>query len=89
MSTPKTNERELVRASDIGLWAYCHRAWWLARVQHVPHQNPQVLAYGAEQHAAHGVHTRRVQLAQRAGLWLMVAALLMLLALFAARGLWG
>ena len=84
-----THDRELVRASDIGLWAYCHRAWWLARVQNVAHQQPQRLAYGVEQHAAHGVHTRRVQLAQRVGLWLMVAALLALLALLAARGLWG
>ena len=56
---------ELVRASDIGLWAYCHRAWWLARVQQATHQAPERLAYGVELHAEHGAHLRRAQRLQR------------------------
>ena len=72
---------ELVRASDIGLWAYCHRAWWLARVQQAPHQAPERLAYGVELHAEHGAHLRRAQRLQRAGVWLLILALLALLAL--------
>ncbi|MEX1018199.1 MAG: hypothetical protein WDZ49_00995 [Litorilinea sp.] len=49
---PKT--RTLVRASDIGRWAYCGRAWWLAVVREAPHQRPEQLAYGNRVHRAHG-----------------------------------
>lgn len=75
-----SRDPELVRASDIGLWAYCHRAWWLARVQDAPHQNPQQLAHGIEMHAEHGAHLVRAQRLQRAGAWLTILGLLALLA---------
>jgi len=54
-------ERPLVRASDIGLWTFCQRAWWLARVRGVEHQRPAVLAKGVAMHQAHG---RQLQHAQ-------------------------
>ncbi|HHY54384.1 MAG TPA: hypothetical protein GYA08_03000 [Chloroflexi bacterium] len=74
-------EPELVRASEIGLWAYCQRAWWLARVQGAPHQNPQQLAHGIEMHAAHGARLTQAQWLQRVGAGLLLVALLALLAL--------
>jgi hypothetical protein len=77
--------RSLVRASDIGLWAFCHRAWWLAQVQGAAHQNPQILRHGAEMHAAHGAHTVRARRIQQVGLWLVVGALFLLLAFFVTR----
>lgn len=80
---------ELVRASDIGLWAYCHRAWWLARVQQAPHQNPQQLAHGIEMHTEHGARLAQAQRLQRAGVWLMLVALLALLALLVLSRLFG
>jgi hypothetical protein len=67
-------DREWVRASEIGQWVYCQRAWW------------QTLADGAVTHAAHGADVRRAQRLQRAGLWLLLAALLALLALLAVQG---
>ena len=79
-------ERDLVRASEIGEWAYCQRAWWLAHVERAPHENPQALADGVTTHAAHGADVRRAQRLQRAGLWLLLVALLTLLALFAIQG---
>lgn len=72
-----TRDPELVRASDIGLWAYCHRAWWLARVQQAPHQKPELLAHGIEMHAEHGARLAHAQWLQRAGLWLVVVAVIM------------
>ena len=39
-------DRSLVRASDIGAWAFCNRAWWLAKVQHAEHENPAVFVRG-------------------------------------------
>ncbi|MFN3333359.1 MAG: hypothetical protein ACK47M_12690 [Caldilinea sp.] len=70
-----SKDRTLVRASDIGLWAYCHRAWWLAQVKGAPHENPQILSRGADAHAAHGARTLRAQQIQRIGLWLLLIAL--------------
>lgn len=77
-------DRSLVRASDIGLWAFCQRAWWLAQVQHAPHQNPQVLARGTEVHARHGAQVRQAEGMQRIGAWLGIAALLALAAALVA-----
>lgn len=53
--------RSLVRASDLGLWSYCQRAWWLARAQGVTHRKPAVLAQGTATHAAHGKLAARAQ----------------------------
>ncbi len=73
-------DRSLVRASDIGLWAFCHRAWWLAQVKDVAHQNPAILARGAQMHADHGTRVRQARRLQRAGLVILALALLLLLA---------
>lgn len=82
-----SEDRSLVRASEIGQWAYCQRAWWLAHVQRAPHEEPQVLARGVEAHTAHGAGVRRARLRQRAGVVLMMIALCMLLALLIGQGL--
>ena len=68
-------DRTIVRASDLGLWAYCHRAWWLARAKGAPHRNPAVLQRGTAIHAQHGSGVRRAQTVRRAALWMLAAAL--------------
>jgi hypothetical protein len=84
-----SQNRELVRASDIGLWAYCHRAWWLARVQGAPHKNPQQLAHGVEMHAEHGAQLTHAQRLQRVGVWLVLLGFMTLLAFLALPRLFG
>lgn len=66
------NDRSLVRASDIGLWGFCRRAWWLARVRGVEHQRPARLAKGTAAHQAHGHTVRRAQQQMTFG-WTLVA----------------
>ncbi|MCO6452158.1 MAG: hypothetical protein J5I90_15360 [Caldilineales bacterium] len=51
----------VIRASEVGQWAYCHRAWWLAQ-QGFDNQNVAVMAAGTE---AHEQHNRAVASAQR------------------------
>lgn len=68
-------DRSLVRASDIGAWAFCHRAWWLARVQHAEHENPTVFIQGDAAHEAHGQAVTQAGRLQRIGLWLLVAGI--------------
>lgn len=72
-----SEDRSLVRASDIGLWAYCHRAWWLAKVKGAPHRNPAVLEAGRAAHAGHGSQVVRARTLQRVGLALSVTAALL------------
>lgn len=68
-------DRSLVRASDIGLSTFCRRAWWLARVQGVPHQRPAVLAKGTQAHALHGHAVQRAQWQIRIGWYLLALGL--------------
>lgn len=77
MSQRMREDRSLVRASDIGLWAQCHRAWWLAKVKQVPHRNPAVLNAGITAHAAHGAQLQRADLLRRWGTVLVAVALIL------------
>ncbi len=53
------NEKfRVIRASEIGQYAYCAHAWWLNRVLGIASQNVSQLAHGDAHHQAHG---RRVQ----------------------------
>jgi CRISPR/Cas system-associated exonuclease Cas4 (RecB family) len=75
-------DRSLVRASDLGAWTYCNRAWWLREVKGAEHSSPDVLDRGS---AAHQVHGKQVRVAERlstAGL-ILVAAGFVVACLFA------
>ena len=73
-----------IRASEIGQYAYCARAWWLGQVQGLAPANVEDLALGNEFHAAHGratvsfLNLRRlaVILVELAALCLIMALLL-------------
>jgi len=50
-----TSERgRVIRASEIGLYVYCARAWWLNVVQGYASANVAELAAGREAHTRHG-----------------------------------
>lgn len=63
-----------IRASDIGSYLYCRRAWWY-RINNYESINQAELAAGTELHRAHG----RTVLA--AGLYRMLAMAILLVAL--------
>ncbi len=66
----------LIRASEIGEYVFCHRAWWLRVVEgHTPAERGQ-LAAGTRRHRAHG-----------AGVMVSRALLLLALLLLAAGAL--
>ncbi len=62
----------VVRASEIGEYVFCHRAWWLHQVQGETSANARELAEGTARHAQHG---RQVGLA--AGLRTLAVLLLL------------
>lgn len=47
-------KRRIIRASEIGQYAYCARAWWLGNVMGVRPSNAQDLARGTAAHEQHG-----------------------------------
>ncbi len=71
-------DRSLVRASDLAAWTYCHRAWWLAHVRRAPHERPEQLFRGQDQHREHGRSVQSAHRLQWAGRILLLAGGLLL-----------
>jgi hypothetical protein len=44
----------IIRASEIGEYLYCRRAWWLHHVEGIESANRPVMAEGTEAHTGHG-----------------------------------
>ncbi len=67
----------LIRASELAQYAYCAKAWWLARVEGVQPANVHQLESGASAHARHGASVALAGwLAQAALICLALGALL-------------
>ncbi|MEI7556662.1 hypothetical protein [Candidatus Chlorohelix sp.] len=71
-----------IRASEIGTYAFCRRAWWLQRMAGIETQGiRQRLEAGIMAHSAHGKQAKRVRTARfTAYLCFFLAALSLLLA---------
>jgi hypothetical protein len=63
-----------IRASEVGAYLFCHRAWWYQRSGQ-PSENMSEMAAGAELHERHG------RLALESGCLRTAAYVLLLLAL--------
>jgi CRISPR/Cas system-associated exonuclease Cas4 (RecB family) len=63
----------VIRASEIGQYAYCARAWWLGSVERLPSDHQQEMAAGEAVHVRHGKGVR----ASLALAWLAYAVLLL------------
>jgi hypothetical protein len=66
---------DIVRASEIGEYVHCERAWWLGHVQGVENANHAVMDAGIAQHQAHGRRVWGAQFMQNAALWLIAIAI--------------
>jgi hypothetical protein len=47
-------EDRIIRASEVGQYAYCARAWWLGRALGYRSHNVEEMTAGAEEHDSHG-----------------------------------
>lgn len=65
-------QEEIIRASEIGEYVHCERAWWLGRVQGVENANRAVMEAGIERHYAHGQRVWRARI-MRYGAMLLFA----------------
>jgi len=66
-----------IRASEIGTYLYCRRAWWY-RKQGVDSVNESELAAGTSLHRAHGRTVLASGLTRMLGLLLLLVALILL-----------
>lgn len=69
----------ITRASDIGTYLYCRRAWWYKK-QGVESTNQVELATGTELHTRHGRQVLVSSISRNIGLVLLMLALVMLVA---------
>ncbi len=68
-----------IRASEIGTYVYCRRAWWLKQVAGFePLDKTKVWAAGEAAHLRHGQQVRRAQNQRRAARVLLLCGLLLL-----------
>jgi CRISPR/Cas system-associated exonuclease Cas4 (RecB family) len=73
-----------IRASDIGTYLYCHRAWWY-RLRGVTSQNTAELSAGTALHRSHGQKVFMAGALRTLALVLLLAALALLAAYCTAR----
>ena len=66
-----------VRASEIGTYLYCRRAWWFQK-QGAPTENQTELAGGSAFHRRHGRQVLQASLLRLAGWVLLLLALALL-----------
>jgi CRISPR/Cas system-associated exonuclease Cas4 (RecB family) len=76
----RQTDSQVIRASELGEYVYCQRAWWLRRVQGVASRNTAALSSGQQAHDHHGRAVAAVQTQRRLALLLVGLALLALLA---------
>ena len=74
----------VIRASEIGSYLYCRRAWWY-RKQGVESENQAELASGTELHRRHGRKVLTAGLLQTLGWILLLIALTLLVAYLTLR----
>ncbi len=68
----------VIRASEIGSYLYCRRAWWY-RKQGVESENQVELATGTELHRQHGRKVLAAGLLRTLGVILLLTALTLLI----------
>jgi CRISPR/Cas system-associated exonuclease Cas4 (RecB family) len=74
----------VTRASDIGNYLYCRRAWWY-RKNGVESENQAELAAGTELHQRHGRQVLAAGLLRTFGMILLLIAITLLVAYYTAR----
>lgn len=72
----QTTDNTIIRASELGEYVYCARAWWLRREQGVESRNVAAMQGGRAAHDQHGLAVASVHAQRRLALILAVLAVL-------------
>jgi hypothetical protein len=71
---------EVIRASEIGQYAFCARAWWLGRVKGYRSANVGAMRRGTARHRRHGRAVEGYHLLRRVAVVLLLLAVVALIA---------
>ena len=71
---------DIVRASEIGQYAFCARAWWLGRVRGYRSTNVAAMREGTARHRSHGRSVAGYRLLQRLAMVLLLLAAMAMVA---------
>ena len=71
---------DVIRASEIGEYAYCAHAWWLRRVKGRRSANVAAMERGQARHRAHGRQVEGYHLRRRLARIILLLAVAVLLA---------
>lgn len=63
----------LIRASELGQYSFCRRAWWLGTVKKLTSENQAHLSRGQKMHDRHGQKVRVSLYWRQAGLFLVAS----------------
>lgn len=72
----KRRNRHVIRASEIGQYTYCARAWWLGSVLGYESANVEAMESGLAAHHAHGRSVEAYHARRRLAFALLVLALI-------------
>jgi hypothetical protein len=70
----ESSHNDVIRASEVGEYVHCERAWWLGRVQGVLNANRAWMDAGTENHREHGRRVWRATMMQYGAIVLVVMA---------------
>ncbi len=73
---------EIIRASDIGTYMFCNRAWWLKRAEEYESTNVAEMVRGTRRHESHSRTVKGATFLQRLGYGLIALALLLIVVYF-------
>ncbi|MCR4406398.1 MAG: hypothetical protein NUW24_05680 [Anaerolineae bacterium] len=68
-------DSQVIRASEIGQYAYCARAWWLARVLGYRSSHVEAMEAGTAGHERHGRAVVGYHRLRQAGVFFLALAL--------------
>ena len=81
MTTSRDESDRIIRASELGQYSFCAKAWWLGSVEGVPSANIREMDAGTSEHERHGRTVWLSAWLSRAG-WICLALGLFMLTLF-------
>ncbi len=85
MPEHKPTRTRTIRASELGRFCYCQRAWWYQLRGVVP-ENRAMLDAGTQLHQQHGQRVAAVGMLRTLAVVLLIAALLLVVYLLAGGG---
>jgi hypothetical protein len=75
-----SHREPVIRASELGQYAFCARAWWLGRVKGYRSTNVEAMRQGSQQHRVHGLSVERYHRLRRLAVTLFVLGAVALIA---------